>query len=171
MDISARCLSVAIALSVSCGTPPANGPKFQYVASKACSQIVAYTWSEARTEYLAVYADLLLLGIPPGSTRTFELASAGKNMSIQVDMYPRQAFDLYCSDVKEDEHVVTWRAIAGTVTIHRFAPARSDPPASPIDYRVVMTLTNLVFEGPGGQRTMAPGPITLTGQAGGNPFG
>jgi hypothetical protein len=48
---------------------------------------LAYTWSEPLTEYLVVSADVMRLGIALGSTRTFDLASVGDYLKIQVDMY------------------------------------------------------------------------------------
>ena len=146
-------------------------PEFQYVASHACANVLAYTWNEPLTEYLVVSADVMHLGIALGSTRTFDVTSVGDYLKIQVDIYRRRALDLYCSDVKVVQELTVWRATSGIVTIA--LPTNSDNDRSVLysDYRVVITVADLVLQGPRGQRASVAGPITLTGQAGGNPFG
>jgi len=163
--------ALAAALSVCCGTPAEPVPEFRYVASHACSNVLAYTWSEPLTEYLVVWADVMHLGMALGSTRTFAVASAGDDLKIQVDMYRQPALDLYCSDVKVDQELTVWRATSGKVTIALPTNPDNDRSVLYSDYRVVVTVTNLVLQGPRRQRVSIAGPITLTGQAGGNPFG
>jgi hypothetical protein len=163
--------AVAAALSVCCGTPAAPVPEFRYVASHACSNVLAYTWNELRTEYFVVSADVIRLGITLGSTRTFDVASMGDHLKIHVDMYRQRALDLYCSDVKVDQELTAWRATSGIVTIAFPTNPDNDRSVLYSDYRVVITVADLVLQGPGRQRVSVAGPITLTGRAGGNPFG
>ena len=163
--------AVGAALSICCGTRAEPVPEFRYVASHVCSNVLAYTWSEPLTEYLVVSADVMRLGMALGSTRTFDVASAGDYLKIHVDIYRQRAFDLYCSDVKVDQELTVWRATSGTVTIA--LPTKPDKDRSVLysDYRVVITVADLVLQGPRRQRVSVAGPVTLTGQAGGNPFG
>jgi hypothetical protein len=118
-----------------------------------------------------VSADVMRLGMALGSTRTFDVASAGDYLKVHVDMYRRRAFDLYCSDVKVDQELTVWHATSGTVTLA--LPTNPDKDRSVLysDYRVVITVADLVLQGPRRHRVSVAGPITLTGQAGGNPFG
>ena len=164
-------LALAAALSVCCGTPAEPVPEFRYVASHACANVLAYTWSEPLTEYLVVSADVMQLGIALGSTRTFDVTSVGDYLKIRVDMYRQRALDLYCSDVTVDQELTVWRATSGTVTIALPANRDNDRSVLYSDYRVVITVADLVLQGPRRQRVSIAGPITLTGQAGGNPFG
>lgn len=163
--------AAAAALSLCCGTQAEPVPEFRYVASHACSNVLAYTWSEPLTEYLVVSANVMRLGLALGSTRTFDVASVGDDLKIQVDMYRQRALDLYCSDVKVDQDLTVWRATSGTVTIALPTNPDNDRSVLYSDYRVVITIAALVLQGPRRQRVNVAGPITLTGQAGGNPFG
>lgn len=120
---------------------------------------------------MAVSADLRRLGIALGSTRTFDVTSVGDYLTIRVDMYRQRALDLYCSDVRVDQELTVWRAISGTVTIALPTNRDNDRSVLYSDYRVVITVSDLVLQGPRRQRVSFAGPIILTGQAGGNPFG
>ena len=73
--------AAAATLSICCGTPAEPVPEFRYLASHACSSVLAYTWSEPLTEYLVVWADVMRLGMALGSTRTFDVASVGDDRS------------------------------------------------------------------------------------------
>lgn len=172
--------AVVAVFSVCCETPaePVSGltpaepvPGFQYVASRACSNVLAYTWSEGLTEYLVVSADIMRLEMTLGTTRTFDVATVSDHLSIRVDMYAERAVDLYCSDVKMNQELDAWRAISGTVTIALPISQGNDPSVLYSNYRVVITVADLMLQGPRRQRVSVAGPITLTGQGGGNPFG
>jgi hypothetical protein len=159
-------LVVTACLTIRCAAP-VDGPEFKYVESRACSDVIVYTWNEPLTEYLVVEGDLKRLGIPLGSTRTLEIASAGNPLSVRVDMYQEQASYPHCSDVVFDDKPTAWHATSGTMTITRSA----EQPILPPTYRVVITVANLVFEGPRGQRVRVAGPITLSGLGGTSPSG
>jgi hypothetical protein len=145
-------------------------PRFQYVESYACGDLLAYTWSEPGAEYFVVDSDFPRLRIELGSTRTFEIATAGKELNIHVDVYEQFAHP-YCSDVVTGGKPTVWHATSGTVTITRSAIPASEGPADPSMYRVVITGTNLVFEGPARRRLRAAGPITISGKGGWSPYG
>jgi hypothetical protein len=111
------------------------------------------------------------LGIALGSTRTFDVTSVGDYLKVRVDMYRQRALDVYCSDVKVEHELAVWRPISGTVTIALPTNHDNDRSVLNSDYRVVITVANLVLQGPRRQTVTIAGPITLTGQAVGNPFG
>lgn len=165
MSRSVPGIVVTACLTVSCAAP-VEGPKFQYVESRACSDVIVYTWNEQLTEYLVVEGDLKRLGIPLGSARTLEVASPGNPLSVRVDMYQEQASYPHCSDVVFDDKPTTWHARSGTMTI-----TRSTEQLIPSTYRIAITVANLEFEGPRGQRVRVAGPIILSGLGGTSPSG
>ena len=165
VSTSAPCLVVTACLTISCAAP-VDGPKFQYVESRACSDLIVYTSNERLTEYLVIEGDLKRLGIPLGSTRTLEIASAGNPLSVRVDMYQEQASYPHCSDVVFDDKPTAWHATSGTMTM-----TRSTEQLVPSTYRISITVASLVFEGPRGQRVRVAGPITLSGLGGTSPSG
>jgi uncharacterized protein YqjF (DUF2071 family) len=81
-------------------------------------------------------------------------------------MYRQRALDVYCSDVKVEQELAVWRAISGTVTIALPTNRNNDRSVLNSDYRVI-TVANLMLQGPRRQTVTIAGPITLTGQAGG----
>jgi hypothetical protein len=177
--VFAPCLVVTACLTMGCGgdveLPICCGtgeplPTFQYVESYACADLLAYTWSEPRSEYFVVESDLRQLRIELGSTRTFEIASAGKDLNVHVNVYEGHA-NPYCSDIVTGGKPTVWHATSGTVTIARSIPPASDGFVSPSMYRVVITATNLVFEGPARRKLRAAGPITISGNGGWSPYG
>ena len=117
-----------------------------------------------------VESDLQQLPIELGSTRVFEIASAGKNLNVHVDLYEGFAFP-YCSDDVSGGKPTVWHATSGTVSIARSSVLASDGLVGPSTYRVVIKATNLIFEGPARQKLRATGPITISGKGGWSPSG
>lgn len=156
-------------LPICCGTGEPL-PTFQYVESFACGDLLAYTSNQPRSEYFVVESDLQEVQIELGSMRVFEIASAGKDLNVHVDVYDGYAFP-YCSDVVTGGKPTVWRATSGTVSITRSTVPASDGFVTPSMYRVVIKATNLFFEGPAGRKLRAAGPITISGKGGWSPYG
>lgn len=139
-------------------------PTMSYVDSDGCGQVVVYGWAADRAEAVLVRADGPLLGLSTQAT-TFDLSRQSAGISVETIVYaaPRRQFD-FCSDVvlRESESVgpVTWRAIAGAITIELSPPGIRA--RTPNVRQATVTLKNVVLQNAAGTTVRIAGPVRLT---------
>jgi hypothetical protein len=137
-------------------------PTFEYTATSGCSDIIVYQTNHGPTETFVVSADSDQLGIKPGRS-SFELASAPKDLSVTIRVYPRPQRHLHlCTDFTdpESDKPFVWTAVSGRVTIERFPPDPS-PEGMSRTFRVKVTVEDAELTDMMGRRVKCPRPIIL----------
>lgn len=140
----------------------ARPPTMSYVDSDGCGDIHVYGWTADRAEAVSVRVDVPALGLST-DLATFDLSRQSANISVQTYVYSasRRQFD-FCSDVRILEAIepVTWRAVAGTLTIELSPPGIRA--ATPNVRRATVTLSNVVLRNEAGRMLKIAGPVRLT---------
>jgi len=145
------------------------GPSFVYDDGGGCMYLFLFRNNKELSEALVVSADAT--GIKEG-VNTFDLVAPPKNLSVQVNLYPRPQRRLrLCAAVPpeewEDEPVV-WKAISGRLTIERF-PLDPQPKGQARTFRAKATIEGAVFRAPDGREAKTPHTLVLDGTVGWNP--
>jgi hypothetical protein len=142
----------------------ARQPTMSYVDADGCGHIHLYGWTSDRAEVVTVRVDAAALGLST-QPATFDLSRETSNISVQTYVYaePRGRFD-FCTDVvirqSDFAEPVTWRAIAGTITIELSPPGARTR-------RATVTVSNVVLRNGAGTTVKVAGPVTLTATVGG----
>jgi hypothetical protein len=149
-------------------TPFGPGPTFDYPAGgSGCSDIHLYLANRDQSEVLIVWADAERLGIKEG-LNTFDLATASKDLSVTVNVYPRPQKHLrLCQDFTdpESDEPVVWTGVRGKVTVERF-PNDRDAEGRQHTYQARATIEGVEFRDPAGRAVQCPTAITIEATVG-----
>src|SRR5262249_5575964 len=100
--------------------PFGPGPTFDFPpGGNGCSDIHLYLPNRDQSEVLDIWANSEKLGIKVG-LNTFDLATASRDLSVKVNLYPKPQKHLrQCQDFTdpESDEPVVWTGVRGKVTV------------------------------------------------------